>query len=138
MTLAYHSYSYFWILLLICFCCFQGKRLFVCVLENKWKAISLFELKNKFPKPKSWLTLMDAKYQQENILLTWSSIGQKMVTGNNQQSKNIPGRFRLDIRKKFFMEMVVKHWNGLPVAEVQSPSQEIFMSCVNVAPRYLV
>jgi len=58
-----------------------------------------------------------------------------MVTGNNQQSKNVPGKITLDIRKKFFMEMVVKHWNGLPMAEIQSSSQEVFMSCVDVALR---
>jgi len=36
------------------------------------------------------------------------------------------GKFRLDIRKKFFTMRVVKHWSRLPGQVVDSPCLETF------------
>ncbi|KFQ94179.1 hypothetical protein Y956_04509, partial [Nipponia nippon] len=48
------------------------------------------------------------------------------------------GRFRLDIRKKFFTMRVVKHWNRLPREAVDAPSLETFKARLDGALSNLI
>ena len=48
------------------------------------------------------------------------------------------GRCRLDIRKKFFTQRVVTHWNRLPKEVVDAPSLEAFKARLDVALGSLV
>ena len=48
------------------------------------------------------------------------------------------GRFRLDIRKKFFTVIVLRHWNRLPSKVVDAHSLEAFKARLDAAVSNLV
>ena len=75
---------------------------------------------------------MGAFEQEGKWLFTW--VGSDRTRRNGFKLRQ--GRFRLEIRRKFFTQRVVTHWN--PKEAVDAPSLEAFKARLDVALGSLV
>ena len=73
---------------------------------------------------------LKGEYKQEGEQL-FTRVDSDRTRGNG--FKLGQGRFRLDIRRNFFTQRVVTHWNRLPKEIVDAPSLKAFKARLDVA-----
>ena len=101
--------------------------------EDRLRELGLLSLEKR--RPYSSLPVSEGTYRKagEGLFIRACS---NRTKGNGFKLEE--GRFRLDIRNKFFTVKAVRHWNRLPSEAVNAPSLEAFKARLDGALSNLV
>ncbi|GAB0186146.1 hypothetical protein GRJ2_001079900 [Grus japonensis] len=99
--------------------------------EDRLRELGLFSLEKAPGRPyRRSLPVPKGAYRKAGEGLFMKECSDR-TRGNGFKLKE--GRFRLDVRKKFFTVRVVRHWNRLPREVVEAPSLEVFKTRLDEA-----
>ena len=105
--------------------------------EDRLRELGLFSL----DKRRFWGELITAfQYLTGALQDSWEGLFVRECSDRTRDNgfKLKEGRFKLDVRKKFFTLRVVRHWHRLPREAVDAPSLEFFKASLDGALSNLV